>query len=160
MTLKRVHDLVGYVLIVSRGDGKVLVLGTDNARNRLIAINACSPLEHEVFVFRTDHFRAITNALQQRYRPYSIDGFGVWFEMDLSVLLAAVDEFDLGTGLRVRMGLHFCVGGRVTVKDTGSGTIASLNERGAIVKLDRPKGNVSQVIAPRSLLKPHLRVAT
>jgi hypothetical protein len=153
MTLKRVHDLVGYVLIVARGDGKVLVLGTDNARNRLIAINACSPLEHDVFVYRTDHFREITQTLQARYKPYSVDGFGLWFELDLSTLRDAIAEFDLGTGQRVRMGPHLRVGGRATVKDMGAGTITAINERGAVVALDRPKGSVRQVIAPRALLE-------
>lgn len=159
MTLKRVHDLVGYVLIVARGDGKVLLLGTDNARNRLIAINACSPLEHDVSVYRTDHYRNIVEAVRERHKPYSVDGFGLWFEMDPSTLRAAVEEFDLATGNRTRMGEWLRVGGRATVKNVGPGTIESMNERGALVTLDRPKGNVRQVIAPRALLKPHFRVA-
>lgn len=157
MTLTRIQDLVGYVLVVARGDGQVLVLGSDNAPNRLIAINAASPLEHEVSIYRTDHYQTIVDALRVRFRTYSADGFGIWFQMDPSEIRNAVEEFDLATGQRVRMGLWLKVGGRATVKEFGPGTISSMNERGAVVQLDRPKGNVRQVLAPRVLLKPHLR---
>lgn len=159
MTLKRIHDLVGYVLVVARGDGKVLVLGTDNARNRLIAINAASPLEHEVRAYRTDHYAVIVDHLRRRFRPLSEDGFGLWFHADPRELFAAIEEYDLATGKRVRLGEHLRVAGRATVKDFGPGTIMSIDERGAVVKLDRPKGNLTEVIAPRALLKPHLRLA-
>lgn len=157
MTLKRIHDHVGYVLLIARGDGKVLVLGTDNARNRLISINAASPLEHEVYAYRTDYFHEITAQLRRRYQLLSEDGFGLWFHVDPRELAAAIEEFDLESGKRVRIGAALCVGGRATVKDLGPGTITSLNARGAVVKLDRPKGRVTEITAPRSLLKPHLR---
>lgn len=159
MTLKRIQDRAGYVLVVARGDGKVLLLGTDNARNRLIAINGASPLEHEVWAFRTDYFREIAAQLRARFDLYSDDAFGLWFHTDPRVLLDAIEEFDLATGRRVRMGELLRVDGRVTVKDFGAGVIRSIDARGAVVKLDNPRGGLSQVIAPRSLLKPHVRIA-
>ncbi len=156
MTLKRILDHVGYVLIVARGDGKVLVLGTDNARNRLISINAASPLEHFVTAIRTDHYADIVRALKRRFAALAEDGFGLWFHVDPRELRAAIDEFDLATGQRVRDG-QYAVNGRAWVKDLGGGTIAAITERGCRVRLDRPRGAVREVIAPRSLMKPYLR---
>lgn len=161
MTLRRLHDLVGYILIVARGDGKVLVLGTDNAPNRLTAINAASPLEHDVRIYRTDHYAKILAALKHRFRAWSEDGLGVWFHLDPSELYAAIDEFDLGTGARVRMGKYLAVGGRAWVKGLGPGTISSLDSRtgAATVRLERPVRDLTQVIATPSMIKPHIRAA-
>lgn len=154
--LTRVLDLAGYVLIVARGDGKVLVLGTDNAPNRLISINSASPLEHEVLAYRTDHFQKIVDALRRRFGALSVDGLGVWFEADLNAIRCTIAEYDLASGMRVRDG-PFELYGPVWVKGAGAGTISALTERGAVVKLRDPKGELREVIAPRSLMKPHLR---
>jgi hypothetical protein len=45
------------------------------------------------------------------------------------------------------------------VKGIGPGVISQLDERGAVVTLDRPFGNLHQVIASRAMLKPHLRLS-
>jgi hypothetical protein len=104
MALQRIQDHRGYILVVARGDAKVLLLGTDNAPNRLIAINGASPLDHHVNAYRTDHYELIVSRIKRRFRDFSEDGLGVWFHVDPSVMLAAVEEFDLSTGARITHG--------------------------------------------------------
>lgn len=159
MSLDHIQEDAGYVLVVERGDGKVLILGTDNARNRLIAINAASPLEHFVRAFRTPHYAAIVAALKHRYGRWSEDGLGVWFHVDARELVVAVEEFDLATGRRVRAGPWLRVGARTLVKGIGFGHVKSIDALtgGARVLLERPFRDLKEVIASPSMLKPHMR---
>lgn len=156
--MSAIRDHLGYVLVIERGDGKVLVLGTDNAPNRLIAINSWSPLEHFLHAFRTDHYAQIVSALQYRFGQWSLDCFGIWFHIDAREILAAIAEFDLETGERKRVGL-LQLQGPVWVKGIGAGTIAHIDATtgGAIVRLREPRGALKQVMAPRRLMKPYLR---
>lgn len=156
MILQHLTDGAGYVLVVARGDGKVLVLGTDNAANRLIAINAWSPLEHDVFAYRSPHYAHIVASIKRRFSAASEDGFGVWFHADASEICAAIEEFSLATGERMRDGI-FEVNGRVWVKDFGPGEIKAFSDRGARVQLEQHKGGLREVLVPRSLMKPYLR---
>lgn len=156
MMLKQLADRVGYVLVVARGDAKVLLLGTDNAPNRLVSINSASPLEHDVFAYATPHYRAIVASLKRRFGALAEDGFGLWFHIDPSEICAAIEEFDLASGVRTRDGI-FELAGRVWVKDFGPGEIQAFTDRGARVRLDRHKGGLHEVLSPRSLMKPYLR---
>lgn len=104
MMLTRIVDRAGYVLVVGRGGGKTLLLGTCNAGNRLVAINAASPLEHEVRVFRTEHYAAIVQSLRERFRSVAEDGFGLWFDVDACEIVAAVEECAIGSDRWPRTG--------------------------------------------------------
>lgn len=154
--LKQLADHIGYVLVVARGDGKVLVLGTDNAPNRLTSINAWSPLEHDVVAYRTRHYARIVAAIKRRFGALSEDGFGLWFHADPREICAAIEEYSLATGERVRDGV-FELNARVWVKDFGPGEIEGFTDRGARVTLERHVGGLREVLAPRSLMKPYLR---
>lgn len=158
MTLRRIQDHVGYVLVVARGDGKTLLLGTDNARNRLALINGASPLEHVVRAYRTDHYAAIARSIASRFRLMSEDGFGLWFLEDPGRLHEAIDEYDLQTGRRMRAGL-LEVGSPAWVKTMGSGVITKLDDHNVTVRLDQRRGNSDLVFAHRSLVKPYIRAA-
>lgn len=160
MSIFQLQEAAGYVLLVERGDGKVLILGTDNARNRLIAINAASPLEHFVRAFRTAHYAAIVAALKHRYGRWSEDGLGVWFHVDARELVTAIEEFDLATGLRVRAGPWLRVGGRALVKGVGFGQVKSIDARtgGAVIRLEHPVRDLKEVIATPGMVKPHVRL--
>jgi hypothetical protein len=158
MTLKRIHDQLGYVLVVARGDGKTLLLGTDNARNRLALVNGASPLEHVVSAYRTDHFREIARSVASRFRLVSEDGFGLWFLEDPNRLHEAIAEYDLETGKRIRAGL-LEVGAPAWVKTMGSGVVTKLSDYDVAVRLDQPRGKSEVVYAHRSLVKPYIRAA-
>ncbi|MBK8916411.1 MAG: hypothetical protein IPM64_17740 [Phycisphaerales bacterium] len=119
-------------------------------------MSGASPLEHVVTIWRTDHAKAIAAEVARRFQPFCDDCFGLWFHLDPSDLSAAIEEFDLGTGRRVRMGV-LRVGHAAWVKGIGSGVIESIARERAVVRLARPYRTTSHVIAHRSLLKPHLR---
>lgn len=148
----------GYVLVVIRGDGKTLVLGTDNAVNRLHLIHGASSLEHEVRAFRTDHFARIVAAIASQFALLADDAFGSWFHVDGSAIVAAIEEFNLETGERVSAG-PFKVGARAWIKSVGPGVIRRLQHNRAVVALDDPKGDLREVVAPFRLMKPVLRAA-
>lgn len=160
LSVKNICDGQGYVLVVARdGGGRTLLLGTDNAVNRLILINGASPLEHVVRAYRTDHFARIVAEIVQQFGQVSCDAFGAWFHLDANKIHAAIAEYDLATGDRQRVG-QIERGKCVWVRGSGIGTVKSISAKGElIVDLDEPIGNMARLRVWHWMARPHMREA-
>jgi hypothetical protein len=143
----------GYVLIVGRGDGKTLIIGTDNAGPRLALINGASPLEHNVRAVRTHHYKLITAQLRERFRLFADDAFGHWVHADFSDVVEAAEDFDPISGERIRNGALY-VGDTGYVSKVGKGIVKGF--RGDRV-LMRFTDEITSLI-PRSCVKSVVRV--
>jgi hypothetical protein len=156
MLLQKLNPCAGYVLIVGRGDGKVLILGTPNAGNRLAFINAQSSLEHEVHALETERYREIERDLIERFRAYADDGLGHWVHADYLDVVKAMDEYDADTGRRTRNG-SLAIGDRAYVPALGcKGRVEGFEGSRVIFQPERREGHYT---VPRSQIKPVLRPA-
>jgi hypothetical protein len=122
MTLSKLNPHAGHILVVGRGDSKVLVLGTANAGNRLSFISQASPLELDVTALETEHYREIERDLVARFSAYRDDGYGHWLQTEYNCVVAALNEYDLETGARIRSG-DLKIGDRAFVPGIGKGEV-------------------------------------
>lgn len=142
----------GYVLVIGRGDGKTLILGTENAGPRLAMVNGASPLEHQVRAVRTDHFKLIAACLRERFRAFADDCFGLWVAADFTEVAEALEDYDPATGERIRDGALY-VGDRGYVRAVGKGTVTGF--RGGRVLL---RFGDAVFPVPRSMVKSVVKV--
>lgn len=168
MLLSKLNPHAGHIIVAGRGDSKVLVLGTANAANRLSFIAQASPLELEVTALETEHYRVIEADLVARFRAYADDCYGHWLQSEHADVLAALGEYDLDTGARIRCG-NLKIGDRAFVKGVGKGQITGFTTLAAaarigmesterIVVFTEDRGQY--VSASRSMVKPIVRVGT
>lgn len=163
--LSSIKSEAGHVLVVGRGDCKVLILGTSNAKNRLVAINGASPLEHDVRALETEHYRAIERDLALRFRAYREDGLGQWVTAEFEDVVKALDEYDADTGARKKCG-PLELGERAWVHSVGKGdilgfvTVDATHDGPPIERVVVRMDATGQPLAvPRQYVKPVLRVA-
>ena len=72
-------------------------------------------------------------------------------------MLRVLNDYDFETGRRWR-DARFELGSRVRVQGAGKGSIAGFQGQMILVKLEAPSGAVREVLAPKSLVKPVLRL--
>lgn len=142
----------GYVLVVGRADGKVLITATDNAPGRLALINGASPLEHEVRAVRTQHYKLLAQHLRERFRNCADDAFGLWVIADYSDVVEALEDYDPATGERLR-NAHLYVGDTGYVRHMGKGEVRAFRGDRVLMRF----GEITSYI-PRSLVKCVVRV--
>lgn len=167
MLLDKLNPHAGHIVVCGRGDSKVLVLGTANAGNRLSLIAQSSPLELEVKALETEHYREIEHDLIARFGAYRDDGYGHWLQTEYQSVLAALDEYDLNTGARIRSGA-LKIGDRAYVPGLGKGQVTGFVTQEAAARIG---GQAAErvvifleevgkfVHAPRRIVKPVVRPA-
>lgn len=166
MTLSKLNPHAGHILVVGRGDSKVLVLGTANAGNRLGFVAQASPLELDVTALETEHYREIERDLIVRFGAYRDDGYGHWLQAEYGQVVAALNEYDLDTGARIRSGT-LKIGDRVFVPTIGKGEITGFVTGAAAARMGMQSSERVTVFsedagrfvsAPRAMVKPVLRL--
>ena len=143
----------GYVLVVGRGDGKTLILGTDMAPERLAMINGASPLEHDVRAIRTPHYKLIAAHLRERFRAYADDVFGLWVLADHSAVVEAIEDYDPSSGERIRNGALY-IGDTGYVRSVGKGLVTGFRGDRVLMRF----GGIASLI-PRKYVKNVVRAA-
>lgn len=163
--LEKLNPHAGHILVVGRGDSKVLVLGTANAGNRLSFIGQASPLELDVTALETEHYRVIEADLIARFRAYSDDGYGHWLQAEYGEVLKALSEYDLGNGRRVRSG-NLALGDRAYIPGIGKGQVTGFLTGAAAARIGMESAERVTILheelgkyvsAPRSWVKRVIR---
>lgn len=142
----------GYVLVVGRGDGKTLILGTENAGPRLTLINGASPLEHEVRAVRTEHWERIAHCLRERFRWLADDAFGLWVHADFAEVVEALEDYDPISGERMRFGAIY-KGDIGYVKEHGKGVVRGFRGHRVVMKFGE-----ALFLVPHTMVKTVVRV--
>lgn len=155
--IRKMNPHAGHVVVLGRGDGKVLILGTANPQVRLHLVIDASPLEHEVCAIESEHFRTIAIDLGKRFRHLADDCYGHWVMAEYSEVIQALGDYDTRTGARWRSG-NVGLGQTVWVTKLGRGEVTEFESgRSERVRVRMHFGGVVGV--PRSYVKPILRAS-
>lgn len=154
--LAKLRPKASHILIVERDDGHTFLKATFNPRTALQTLNGAGMLTHRWQAIDSPHAEEIALRVAGEFEVYRVDAHGPWFIAEYDDVLRTLQDFDIATGKRVRDD-RFQLQQPVQVESVGRGVISAFSGRLIVVKLDQPRGNVSRVLAPRSLVKPVIR---
>lgn len=155
--LKSLRPQAAHILIVERDDGHAHLVSTFNPRGVIARLNGAGMLTHRWQAVDSEHAESIVAAVGMAFRYARRDAFGPWFAADYDDILRVLNDYDPATGKRWR-DERFEIGSRVQVAGAGRGHVKSFRGPMIVVKLEAPQGAVGEVIAPKSLVKPVLRL--
>jgi hypothetical protein len=155
--LKSLRPQAAHILIVERDDGHTHLISTFNPRGVIARLNGAGMLTHRWQAVDSEHAESIVAAVGMEFRHARHDAFGPWYASDYDDVLRVLNDYDPATGKRWR-DARFEIGSRVQVTGAGRGHVKSFRGPMVVVKLETPQGDSREVIAPKSLLKPVLRL--
>jgi hypothetical protein len=146
-----------HIVILERDDGHTYFASTFNPQGVVLRLNGAGFLTHRCQVVDSPHAEAIVEAVGRQFELHRRDAFGPWYVADYDDVLRVLNDYDTETGRRWR-DARFEIGARVRVTGAGKGAIKGFRGQMLIVTLDTPSGAAREVIAPKSLVKPVLRL--
>lgn len=161
------HELPLCLVAVRTATGVVTFKVTRRPTEQVIHLGTQLVIDQRS-VLATPHAERIARELREQFTDHAV---GVvsrepWFLVDWEQVTRAIEDFDPATGWRTRLG-DISVGAEVQVDlwnheypdSKRRGQVVGIAGRRYIVKLSQPYGRVGEVIAPRSMVKPVVRVA-
>lgn len=146
-----------HIVIVERDDSHTYLASTFNPEGCVRRLNGAGLITHRCQVVDSPYSEEIVEAVGREFKLHRQDAFGPWYVADFDDVLRVLNDYDMQTGRRWR-DARFEVGARVQVQGAGKGCIKSFHGQKLVVSLDAPVGAAREVIAPRSLVKPVLRL--
>jgi hypothetical protein len=124
-----VDPFAGYLVALPKA-GRVMLLGTARVESRLVALRAAGVLDQaaelELQIYPTEHFAVILRELCLRLRLARADAFGHWIDATAAEVAAAIADYDLETGARVKSG-ELQLGDRGHVEGIGEVEVAGFS---------------------------------
>lgn len=157
--LRRLRPTAAHVLIVERDDGHTFLKSTFNPRGTLQTLHTAGMLTHRWEAIDSAHAEEIALRVSAEFNLYRVDAFGPWFATSYDEMHRVLKDYDAATGARIRDD-RFVINQRVQVTGAGRGTVVKVHSKDVVVNLDEPLAGTKQVLAPKALVRPVLRVVT
>ncbi len=148
-----------HVIVASRQqDGAVGLFYTREPGNWLVALSNSCQLD-QVEVRPSVKAPSVVEQMRKRFASIHIASSALpWYQLDFRQVIEALDEYDLTRGCLVMRG-GVKVNDPVYVNNAGRGIVTGFTRCGRVmVRLDRMGMHCAAVYAPRSAIKPVLRL--